>query len=49
MNAQLGTDLAQGPALGIQVGCTLNFHGATVTASCDLLDRSEMGGLSAGA
>ena len=26
MNAQLGTDLAQGPALGVQVGCTLNVH-----------------------
>ena len=32
MNAQLGTDLAQGPTLGVQVGCTLNVHGATVTA-----------------
>ena len=32
MNAQLGTDLAQGPALGVQVGCTLNVHGATVTS-----------------
>ena len=31
-NAQLGTDLAQGPALGVQVGCTLNVHRATVTA-----------------
>jgi hypothetical protein len=31
MNAQLGTDLAQGPALGVQVGCTLNIHGGTVT------------------
>jgi hypothetical protein len=30
-NAQLGTDLAQGPALGVQIGCTLNVHGATVT------------------
>ena len=30
MNAQLGTDLAQGPALGVQVGCTLNVHRATV-------------------
>ena len=27
--AQLGTDLAQRPALGIQVPCTLNIHGAT--------------------
>jgi hypothetical protein len=26
MNAQLGTDLAQSPALGVQVGCTLNIH-----------------------
>jgi hypothetical protein len=25
MNAQLGTDLAQGPALGV-LGCTLNVH-----------------------
>jgi hypothetical protein len=31
MNAQLGADLAQGPALGVQVGSTLNVHGATVT------------------
>jgi hypothetical protein len=26
-NAQLGTDLAQGPTLGVQLGCTLNVHG----------------------
>ena len=26
-NAQLGTDLAQGPTLGVQLGGTLNFHG----------------------
>jgi hypothetical protein len=32
MNAQLGTDLTQGPSLGVQVGCTLNVHGATVTS-----------------
>jgi hypothetical protein len=25
-NAQLGTDLAQGPTLAVQVGCTLNVH-----------------------
>jgi hypothetical protein len=31
MNAQLGTDLAQGPPLGVQVGCTLNVHRVTVT------------------
>ena len=31
-NAQLGTDLAQGPTLGVQVGCTLNVHRATVTS-----------------
>jgi len=38
MNAQLGTDLAQGPTLGVQVGCTLNVHRATVTAApCILL------------
>jgi hypothetical protein len=28
MNAQLGTDLAYGPALPVQVGCTLNVHGS---------------------
>jgi hypothetical protein len=27
MNAQLGTDLAQGPTPGVQVGRTLNVHG----------------------
>jgi hypothetical protein len=27
MNAQLGTDLAKGPILAVQVGCTLNVHG----------------------
>jgi hypothetical protein len=32
MKAQLGTDLAQGSTLGVQVGCTLNVHGATVTS-----------------
>jgi hypothetical protein len=32
MNAQLGTDLAEGPALGVQVGCTLNLHRVTVTS-----------------
>jgi hypothetical protein len=30
-NAQLGTDLAQGPTLGVQICRTLNIHGATVT------------------
>jgi hypothetical protein len=30
MNAQLGTDLAQRPALGVQLGCTLDIHRATV-------------------
>jgi hypothetical protein len=35
MNAQLGTDLPQGPTLGVQVGCELHVHGATVTS----LDR----------
>ena len=28
-NAQLGTDLAQGPALGVQLCRTLNVHSAT--------------------
>ena len=32
MNAQLRTDLAQSPTLDVQVGCTLNVHGATVTS-----------------
>ena len=32
MNAPLVTDLAQGPTLGVQVGCTLNIHRATVTS-----------------
>jgi hypothetical protein len=31
-NAQLGTDVAQGPTLDVQVGCPLNVHGVTVTA-----------------
>jgi hypothetical protein len=30
MNAKLRTDLAQGPAPGIQVGCTVNVHRVTV-------------------
>lgn len=32
MNAQLGTDLAEAPALGVQVGCSLDVHGDTVTS-----------------
>ena len=32
-DAQLRTDLAQGPALVVQGGCTLNIHGVTVTAA----------------
>jgi hypothetical protein len=36
-HAQLGTDLAQGPTMGVQVGCALNVHRATVTS----LSRSE--------
>jgi hypothetical protein len=35
MNAQLGTDLAQRPALGVQIRRTLNVHGATVTSLRD--------------
>jgi hypothetical protein len=31
-NAQLGTDVAQGSNLGVQVGCPLNVHSVTVTA-----------------
>jgi hypothetical protein len=30
MNAQLGTDLTEGPTLDVQVGCTLNVHCDTV-------------------
>jgi hypothetical protein len=32
--SQLGSDLAQGPALAVQVGCTVHFHSATVARSC---------------
>jgi hypothetical protein len=32
MNAQLGIDLAEGPTLGVQVGCMLNIHRTTVAA-----------------
>jgi hypothetical protein len=28
----IGTDLAHGPTLGVQVGCTLNVHRDTVTS-----------------
>jgi hypothetical protein len=31
-NSQLGTDLTQTPTPRVQVGCTLNVHGATVTS-----------------
>jgi hypothetical protein len=31
-NLQLGTDLAQAITVVVQVGCTLNVHGATVTS-----------------
>jgi hypothetical protein len=31
---KLGSDLAQGPAAGVQVGRTLNIHCATVTVAC---------------
>jgi hypothetical protein len=32
--AQLSTDPAQRPALGVQVGCALNVHRDTVTSKC---------------
>jgi hypothetical protein len=32
MNAQFGTNLAQGPALGVQVCGTVNVHRDTVTS-----------------
>ena len=31
-NAQLSTDLAQTPTLGVQVGCTRNIHRDTVAS-----------------
>jgi hypothetical protein len=31
-DAQLDTDLTQGPTMGVHLGCTLNVHGATVTS-----------------
>ena len=31
-NAQLSTNLAQRPTLGVHVGCTLDVHRATVTS-----------------
>jgi hypothetical protein len=31
VDAQLGTGLAECPAFGVQVGCTLNVHRDTVT------------------
>jgi len=31
-NAQLGTDLPQGPTAGVQIGCTLNVHRDTVAS-----------------
>jgi hypothetical protein len=48
MNAQLGSDLAQGPALGIQVDRPLNVHCDTITslATCAALLRSQPAGRS---
>ena len=40
MNAQLGADLAQRAALGVQVGSTLNIHRATVTNVSEVGVRS---------
>ena len=44
-DAQLGTDLAKGPALLVQVGCTLNVHGATVAGKARAA-RSQSGSIS---
>jgi hypothetical protein len=33
VNAKLRTNPSQGPVLGIQLGCTLNVHGATVAVT----------------
>jgi predicted urease superfamily metal-dependent hydrolase len=45
MNAQLGTDLAQALTLAVQVGCTLNVHGVTVTtAAYRRLEATARGG-----
>ena len=41
MDAQLGSDLAKGPALAVQVGRTLNIHRATVTAAPWILLRGK--------
>jgi hypothetical protein len=41
-NLQLGTDLAQATTLAVQVGCTLNVYGATVTSLSRIgLDDSD--------
>jgi hypothetical protein len=44
MNAKLGTDLMQGPAVGVQVGWALNIHRATVTAAgpCEMKTTASM-------
>jgi hypothetical protein len=42
MNAQHGADLAQGPTLGVQVGCTRNVHCATVMSSAATSDNFGM-------
>ena len=42
-NAQLGTDLAHGPALGVQVGCTLNVQGDTVMSLSGIGRLTESG------
>jgi hypothetical protein len=41
-NAQLGTDLTQGPALAVEVGRTLNVHRDTVTAGATRGDAAAM-------
>jgi hypothetical protein len=46
-NGQLGTDLAQGQILGVQVGRTRNVHRAKIT-SLGRLDFSGIGMLSLG-
>jgi hypothetical protein len=45
MNAQLGTDLAQGPTLGVKVGCTLNVHRDTVAGKARAA-RNQSGSIS---
>jgi hypothetical protein len=43
-DAQLGSDLAQSPALGVKVGCTLNVHVVTVVNPGRIMSRPHRSG-----